>query len=417
MRLFRCLLVVLCIIAVQVSRLRGTQAMALSQLVRLANQSAMQFLREQIYEMSGIHQRFKEGLPKKGRSNPVGLEVELAIHVGEAERTGDPGVLLKDVPTTGRTSTPLIRPRGFTLPERLPAMLFGDGDTLKTWAADAVAVDLARRGIPTAIVDAEMTIDTHVDRAHLLTEGRIPDGLLYLGATRPLIHERGRLAEEFHKHGIRYAIFDSVAFLCHDKPEAADSAMAYFRAIRSLGPIGSLHLAHTTKGEDGIKSRSARPSGSTASARSGTSSGRTLERTPPAPTSATTSASSTWAGDPKTTGCASPSRMRAPSWSRWRLPGTRRWRQGCRYVTGSRPSSEAVLRPSSTWAPRCLMWTRKPFAGSSASTARRPSGRCSQSWPMAVTGCAIGGANDTGHSVPTPVRIVRKAPDRRPPPL
>jgi hypothetical protein len=180
-----------------------------------------------------------------------GLLDELAIHVSEAERTGDPGVLLKDVPITGRTSERLIRPRGFTLPEHLPAMLFGDGDVFKTYTADAIAVDLARRGMPTAIVDAEMTVDTHLDRVQLLTEGRIPDGLLYIGATRPLIHERDRLAEDFRKHGIRYAIFDSVAFLCHEKPETADAAMSYFRAVRSLGRIGSLHLAHTTKGEDG----------------------------------------------------------------------------------------------------------------------------------------------------------------------
>jgi hypothetical protein len=245
-----------------------------------------------------------------------GLLDELAIHVAEAERTGDPGVLLKDVPVIGRTNERLIRPRGFALPELLPAMLFGDGDTFKTYTADAIAVDFARRGMPTAIVDAEMTVDTHVDRVHLLTEGRIPDGLLYIAATRPLIHERDRIAEDFRKHGIKYAVFDSVAFLCHDKPEAADSAMSYFRAIRSLGPIGSIHLAHTTKAEDGDRSRSAARSGSTPCGRSGTPNGRTKGRKPPAQRSATTSASSTWAAGPRTTPCDSVSPTHAPSWSR-----------------------------------------------------------------------------------------------------
>ncbi len=184
---------------------------------------------------------------------------ELAIHVAAAEREGDPGVELKDVPARDARGDRWLRTLGFTLPERLPAMLFGDGDVLKTMAADAVAVDLARRGVPVGIVDAEMTVDDHRDRVWALAGGQVPAGVFYLGASRPLTYDADRIAEFVRRHAVQYLIFDSVAFLCHDKPESADAAMSYFRAVRSLGTIGSLHLAHTTKGEDGDQ----KPFGST----------------------------------------------------------------------------------------------------------------------------------------------------------
>jgi hypothetical protein len=55
------------------------------------------------------------------------------------------------------------------------------------------------------------------------------------------------------EHGVSYVVLDSAAYGCPGAPESAEAAIAYFRALRSLGEIGSLVLAHTTKAEDGDK--------------------------------------------------------------------------------------------------------------------------------------------------------------------
>ena len=48
-------------------------------------------------------------------------------------------------------------------------------------------------------------------------------------------------------------ILDSVAFACDGPPEAAEVASRYFQAVRQLGILGSLHIAHTTKGDHADK--------------------------------------------------------------------------------------------------------------------------------------------------------------------
>lgn len=174
---------------------------------------------------------------------------ELSIRVHAAEKIGDPAVVLRDVTTRGPERW--VRTLGFQLPERSPSMLFGDGDGLKTMSADAIAVDVALQGINTAIVDWEMTEAEHAERVAKICAARgvpVPANIVYLNCTRPLIHERDRVAETFHQHQTRYAIFDSVAFAVHDKAEGSEAPLAYFREIRRFG-LGSLHIAHTTKGD------------------------------------------------------------------------------------------------------------------------------------------------------------------------
>lgn len=172
---------------------------------------------------------------------------ELCIRTNEAERTGSSAVRLCDVPARGQERW--LRAQGFTLPERSPAMIFSDGDTLKTYTADVIAVDLAWQGINVGVFDWEMEDIEHADRVRRACAGRpVPENIVYLDCSRPLVHERDRIATTVHEHQLRYAIFDSAAFACHDKPEAADAALVYFREIRQLG-LGSLSIAHCTKGE------------------------------------------------------------------------------------------------------------------------------------------------------------------------
>jgi hypothetical protein len=171
---------------------------------------------------------------------------ELAIRTQHAERIGTPAVVLRDV--NRRTDSRFLRAFRFPLPESAPAMIFSDGDMLKTMTADAIAVVLARQGINVAIVDWEMTEAEHAERVWRISAGNVPDNIVYLNCARPLVYERDRVAETIQTHQSQYVIYDSAAFGCHDKPESADAALAYFREVRRLG-TGSLHIAHTTKGE------------------------------------------------------------------------------------------------------------------------------------------------------------------------
>jgi hypothetical protein len=72
------------------------------------------------------------------------------------------------------------------------------------------------------------------------------------------VAEADRLRRIVQQEQIDYVICDSIAFACDGPPEAAEVAAAYFRAVRRLG-VGSLHVAHTTKAENG----DAKPFGST----------------------------------------------------------------------------------------------------------------------------------------------------------
>ena len=42
-----------------------------------------------------------------------------------------------------------------------------------------------------------------------------------------------------------------MGYACDGPPEEAEQAMRYFQALRTLGPIGSLHVAHVRGGEGG----------------------------------------------------------------------------------------------------------------------------------------------------------------------
>ncbi len=189
---------------------------------------------------------------RAGRDEWLRSVDDLATCIGLAERSGEPAVRL-----TGQRP-PLerhehFRVLGFSLPQRLPSMIFAAGDSLKTYALDAIAVELDRRGITGLIIDAEMGIDDHQDRIGRLCDGAPPNFLHYMGCSRPLIYELDRIAEVVRQQRIQFLFCDSVGFLVHEKPESAESALKYFQAIRSLGPLGSLHLAHRAKSEDGDK--------------------------------------------------------------------------------------------------------------------------------------------------------------------
>ena len=177
-----------------------------------------------------------------------GLLEELCLRVIQAERTGEPGVYLRDVPPPAAERVIEIIP-GFPLLLDDPQIWFADGGSLKSLFALYTGGKLEAHGIRAAFFDWEWTASQHRGRFEHLFGPEMP-GLLYVRCERPLTEEADRLRRIIHEARIDFGIFDSVAFACDGPPEAAETASAYFRALRSLR-IGSLNLAHITKGENG----------------------------------------------------------------------------------------------------------------------------------------------------------------------
>jgi hypothetical protein len=179
----------------------------------------------------------------------------LAFQVSSAEQTGEPAVLLSSIERP--ITEPLFDVEGFRLLKHHPTIVFGDGGSMKSYLALYWAGRLQQMGARVAMFDWELDAADHKERSVRLFGHQGPE-LVYVRCSRPLVYEIDRLVQIKHDHQIDYVICDSIAFACHGKPEDAEIACGYFRAIRQLG-IGSLHLAHITKGENGDQ----RPFGST----------------------------------------------------------------------------------------------------------------------------------------------------------
>jgi hypothetical protein len=178
----------------------------------------------------------------------VGLVEELCTLVLKAEREGEPAVVLSQVETT--TAERVIAIDGIPLYPDHHEIDFGDGGTAKSLLALYRAGRLEADGERVMYCDWELTATTHRRRLEqLFGRDRMPS-MRYVRCERPLMHEVDRLRRLIVEHEITYAIFDSVGFACDGPPEAAESALNYFRAVRQLR-IGGLHLAHVSKAETG----------------------------------------------------------------------------------------------------------------------------------------------------------------------
>lgn len=174
---------------------------------------------------------------------------EFAQRVIAAEREGTPALSLRDVECDPqRQTTETVA--GLPLLLHHPQIIFGAGGSMKSLLALNIGGELDNRGIRTLLVDWELSEYDHRNRLSRLFGETMP-GLKYVRADRPLVHEMDRLRRIIREDGIRFVIFDSAGFACDGPPEAAETALNYFRAVRQLGDIGSLHIAHQTKSTDG----------------------------------------------------------------------------------------------------------------------------------------------------------------------
>lgn len=189
-------------------------------------------------------------LAERSRAKDVdfdGLLEEFAQRVLVAERQGAPAVLLHELPRPTPDET--FEVDGFPLLARHPMILFGDGGTAKSYLALYLAGRLADRKKRVGLFDWELAGEDHRDRLERLFGPAMPT-IHYARCSRPLYYEADRIRRVVRDNRLDYLILDSVAFACDGAPEAAEVAGRYFQAVRSFGPIGSLHVAHVNKSED-----------------------------------------------------------------------------------------------------------------------------------------------------------------------
>lgn len=177
----------------------------------------------------------------------LGILEELCQQVLAAERHGQPAVDLRTIPMPLADDSLFVE--GMRLPRRHPTIAFGDGGAAKSYTALYLAGCLSRQGFRVALFDWELAGEDHRLRLNLLFQNDEPY-ICYARCERPLIYESDRLRRVVIEERIDYAIFDSIVFACDGPPESAEVAGRYFRAVRQIG-IGSMHIAHVTKGENG----------------------------------------------------------------------------------------------------------------------------------------------------------------------
>lgn len=171
---------------------------------------------------------------------------EVCQRVITAERTGKPAIVLRDVPRPAADSEHDVD--GFRFPQQHATIPFGDGGACKSLLALYGLGRLAQQGLRVALFDWELDAAQHRLRLESLFGSDMPD-VRYVRCDRPLVYEVDRLQRIKHSEQLDFMGYDSAGFACNGKPEDAEQALSYFRAVRQIGG-GSLHVAHITKGEN-----------------------------------------------------------------------------------------------------------------------------------------------------------------------
>ena len=181
-----------------------------------------------------------------GKLDWLALLEQVCRYTLAAERDGSTGaVVLRNVPT--RPAAPMHDYLGLRVPQAHPACLFGPGDSLKSYLALALADALSGAGLRPGFFDWELGADEHSERQRRINPD-MPD-IVYVRCDRPLTNDVDRLRRIVRHERLDYLIVDSAGFGTDGKPEDAASALAYMRALRTLG-VGALVLAHSRR-EDG----------------------------------------------------------------------------------------------------------------------------------------------------------------------
>jgi hypothetical protein len=182
-----------------------------------------------------------------------GILEELCVRVLEAEEVGEEERPLEKVSMSEEHDAEMDA-GGLPLLRKHPTIWFGDGGSAKSYLALFAAVALVQAGERVLYCDWEFSGEDHRRRLHRIV-GPIPDmpNLLYRRCDRPLNRDVGRIKSILARHRTSFLICDSLGFAADGTPESAEAATNYYKALRELGSIGSLHLAHISKAEEGDK--------------------------------------------------------------------------------------------------------------------------------------------------------------------
>lgn len=118
----------------------------------------------------------------------------------------------------------------------------------KSYLAMYIAGSLAEMGVRVLYCDWEFSMSAHRTRFRRMFRPE-PAGVFYVRCERPMREEADKIQRVIKEKDIGYVICDSVGYACDGRPEEAERANEYFRAVRSL-KLGSLHLAHVTKNQN-----------------------------------------------------------------------------------------------------------------------------------------------------------------------
>lgn len=171
---------------------------------------------------------------------------DLCVRTLAAQRAGSPSVDLAVAPLPDEDEA--WRVDGLPLLKHHPTILFGDGGSCKSLLALHCAANLARRGVHVIFADWELDERVHAKRLRQMCGGDPPRGIHYVRCRLSLREEADALRRLARDTGAQIAIIDSVALACDGPPEAAESALRFFQALRRIG-VGSLLIAHVSKAE------------------------------------------------------------------------------------------------------------------------------------------------------------------------
>ncbi len=183
----------------------------------------------------------------------LSLLEELCLRVLEHEDRGSPEIALSDIPVPDFEHGAEITAGGLPLLRRHPVIWFGDGAAGKSLLALYVAIDLAQSGYRVLYCDWEFSGEEHSARLRRFA-GPVPglkEELIYRRCDKSFVREAIQIRDIIAKRKITYLICDSIGFAAEGAPESAEAATGYFRALRECGSIGSLHLAHMNRSEQG----------------------------------------------------------------------------------------------------------------------------------------------------------------------
>jgi hypothetical protein len=191
-----------------------------------------------------------------------GLVEELSIKVLSHEERGDPEISMADVIVSDKEYQPDISAAGMPLLKHHPVIWFGDGGAAKSLLALYAAADLAENGWRVLYCDWELTAEEHAQRLKQLIGSGIDSvrhTFFYRRCNRPFVDDILPIRDIIAKRSIQFLVCDSLSFGAKSPIESSESALGYQQALRECGDIGSLHIAHINRSEQGDQ----RPFGST----------------------------------------------------------------------------------------------------------------------------------------------------------